>query len=54
VPYKGTTVAFNDVIGGQFEVMVASPTVVIPYVQVARLRAFGLGGPKGRRFMQRA
>ncbi len=46
VPYKGTAVAFNDVIGGHVEVMVASPTVVIPYVQAGRLRALGLGGPR--------
>lgn len=46
VPYKGTAVAFNDVLGGHIEAMVASPTVVVPYIQAGRLRALGLGGPR--------
>lgn len=46
VPYKGTAVAFNDVLGGHVEAMVASPTVVVPYIQAGRLRALGLGGPR--------
>jgi tripartite-type tricarboxylate transporter receptor subunit TctC len=46
VPYKGTAVAFNDVLGGQVEAMVASPTTAVPYVQAGRLRALGIGGPR--------
>lgn len=46
VPYKGTAVAFNDVLGGHVEAMVASPTVAVPHVQGGRLRALGLGGPR--------
>lgn len=46
VPYKGTAIAINDVLGGHVESMVASPTVVVPYVQAGRLRALGLGGPR--------
>lgn len=46
VPYKGTAIAFNDVLGGHIEAMVASPTVVVPYVHAGRLRALGLGGPR--------
>lgn len=46
VPYKGTAVAFNDVLGGHVEVMVASPTVAVPYIIAGRLRALGLGGPR--------
>jgi len=46
VPYKGTAVAFNDVIAGHIEAMVASPTVVVPFVNAGRLRALGLGGPR--------
>jgi tripartite-type tricarboxylate transporter receptor subunit TctC len=46
VPYKGTAVAFNDLLGGQIESMVASPTVAVPYLQAGRLRALGLGGPR--------
>jgi len=46
VPYKGTAVAFNDVIGGHVESMVASPTFVMPYIRAGRVRALGIGGPR--------
>jgi tripartite-type tricarboxylate transporter receptor subunit TctC len=46
VPYKGTAVAFNDVLGGHIEAMVASPTIAVPYVHAGRLRALGIGGPR--------
>ena len=46
VPYKGTAVAFNDVLGGHLESMVASPTTAVPYVYAGRLRALGIGGPR--------
>jgi tripartite-type tricarboxylate transporter receptor subunit TctC len=46
VPYKGTAVAFNDVLGGHVEAMVASPTTAVPYVYAGRLRALGIGGPR--------
>lgn len=46
VPYKGTAPAMSDVLGGQVESIVASPTVVVPYIQAGRLRALGLGGPR--------
>lgn len=46
VPYKGTAVAFNDLLGGHVEAMVASPTIAVPHVQGGRLRALGLGGPR--------
>ncbi len=46
VPYKGTAVAFNDVLGGHIEAMVASPTTAVPYVHAGRLRALGIGGPR--------
>ncbi len=46
VPYKGTAVAFNDLLGGHIESMVASPTVVVPFVHNGRLRALGIGGPR--------
>ena len=44
VPYKGTAVAFNDVLGGHVETMVASSTVSVPYIYAGRLRALGVGG----------
>jgi len=46
VPYKGTAVAFNDVLGGHIEAMVASPTTAVPYVHAGRLRGLGIGGPR--------
>lgn len=51
VPYKGTAVAFNDVLGGHVEAMVASPTTAVPYVQAGRLRALGIGGPRRQPFL---
>lgn len=46
VPYKGTAVALNDLLGGQIESMIASPTVAVQYLQTGRLRALGVGGPR--------
>lgn len=46
VPYKGTSVAFNDVLGGYIEVMFASPTFARPFIQAGRVRALGIGGPR--------
>ena len=46
VAYKGTAVAFTDVLGGHVEVMFASPSYVHPYVQAGRVRALGIGGPQ--------
>lgn len=46
VPYKGTSVAFTDVVGGYVEVMFASPPFARPYVLTGRVRALGLGGPR--------
>ncbi len=46
VPYKGTAVGFNDVLGGHIEAMVASPTTAVPYIYAGRLRALGIGGPR--------
>jgi tripartite-type tricarboxylate transporter receptor subunit TctC len=46
VPYKGTSVAFNDVLAGYVEVMFASPTFAHPFIQAGRVRALGIGGPR--------
>ena len=46
VAYKGTSVAFNDVLGGYVEVMFASPPFAHPFVQAGRVRALGIGGPR--------
>jgi tripartite-type tricarboxylate transporter receptor subunit TctC len=46
VPYKGTSVAFTDVLSGYIEVMFASSTFALPYIQAGRVRALGIGGPQ--------
>jgi tripartite-type tricarboxylate transporter receptor subunit TctC len=46
VSYKGTSVAFNDVLGGYVEVMFASPPFAFPFVQAGRVRALGIAGPR--------
>ncbi len=46
VPYKGTSVAFNDVLSGYIEVMFASPTFTRPFILAGRVRALGIGGPR--------
>ena len=51
VPYKGTAVAFNDVLSGQLEAMVASPTFVMQFINTGRVRALGIGGPRRQPLM---
>jgi tripartite-type tricarboxylate transporter receptor subunit TctC len=46
VAYKGTAVAFPDVLSGYVEVMFASPTFAQPYIQAGRVRAMGIAGPQ--------
>ena len=46
IAYKGTAVAFTDVLGGHVEVMFASPPYAQPYIQAGRVRALGIGGPR--------
>ena len=46
VAYKGTSVAFNDVLGGYVEVMFSSAPFTLPFVQAGRVRALGIGGPR--------
>jgi tripartite-type tricarboxylate transporter receptor subunit TctC len=46
VAYKGTSVAFNDVLGGYVEVMFASPPFTLPFAQAGKVRVLGIGGPR--------
>ena len=46
VAYKGTSVAFTDVLSGYVESMFASPTFSQSHVQAGRVRALGLAGPR--------
>ncbi|MBI4195248.1 MAG: tripartite tricarboxylate transporter substrate binding protein [Betaproteobacteria bacterium] len=42
VPYKGTGPALNDLLGGQIDMMFASPVPTIPHVRNGRLRAIAM------------
>ncbi len=46
VTYKGTSVAFTDVLSGYVELMFASPTFSHPHIQAGRVRALGIAGPR--------
>jgi tripartite-type tricarboxylate transporter receptor subunit TctC len=46
VAYKGTSVAFNDVLGGYVEVMFSSPPFTLPFAKAGRVRVLGIGGPR--------
>jgi tripartite-type tricarboxylate transporter receptor subunit TctC len=42
VPYRGNGPAFNDLIGGQVQVMFASSVGLLEYIQAGKLRALGV------------
>lgn len=42
VPYRGMTLAFNDLIGGQVQLMMAPAGVAAPYVKSGRVKALGI------------
>ncbi len=42
IPYKGTGPALNDLLGGQVDMMFASPVPTIPHVRSGRLRAIAM------------
>lgn len=46
IPYKGSTVALTDVIGGQVAVNFSALAIAIPHVQSGRLRALGVTSSK--------
>jgi tripartite-type tricarboxylate transporter receptor subunit TctC len=46
VPYKGSSAAAIDVIGGQVPIMISSVSPALPYLKSGRLRAIGIGSPK--------
>ena len=45
VPYKGNTLAINDLIGGQTQVMFATMPTVLPFVKSGKLKALAVIGP---------
>src|SRR5262245_27179501 len=42
LPYRGNGPAFNDLIGGQVQVMFASPVGLLEYIQAGKLRALAV------------
>jgi tripartite-type tricarboxylate transporter receptor subunit TctC len=46
IPYKGTGPALTDLIGGQIDMMFASPVPTLPHVRNGRLRALALTSAK--------
>lgn len=51
VPYKGTGPALNDLLGGQIDMMFASPVPTIPHVKNGRLRAIAMASQQRSRAM---
>lgn len=46
IPYKGSTPAVQDLIGGQVHFMFAATATAMPHVRSGRLRALAVTGPK--------
>lgn len=42
VPYKGTAIALNDLLGGQIQFLVGSLPALIPQIKASRLRGIGV------------
>ena len=45
IPYKGSSQAFNDLLGGSVDMMLTSVTFSAPYLKSGRVRALGVSGP---------
>jgi len=46
VPYKGTSPAVNDVLGGQVDMMFASSLNALPHIKSGALKALGVSSPE--------
>lgn len=46
VPYKGQGPALNDLLGGQIQLMIGSPLIMLPHVKTGRLRGIAVSGAK--------
>ena len=44
VPYKGSSQAFSDLLGGNVDMMLTSATFASPYVKSGRVKALGIAG----------
>lgn len=45
IPYKGSSQAFSDLLGGNVDMMLTSVTFSAPYLKSGRVRALGVSGP---------
>ena len=46
IPYKGSALITNDLIGGHLDIVFSDMAVVLPHVKSGRLRALAVTGPK--------
>ena len=46
IPYKGSALITNDLVGGHLDVVFSDMAVVLPHVKSGRLRALAVTGPK--------
>lgn len=46
VPYKGTSQAFNDLLGGSIQFMFATPQFAVPFHRAGRTRILAVAGPE--------
>jgi tripartite-type tricarboxylate transporter receptor subunit TctC len=46
IPYKGTTPAVTDLLGGQVNAMFSNALTVMPHIQSGKLRALAVSGSK--------
>jgi hypothetical protein len=44
VPYKGSSLAMNDLLGGNVDLLLSTSTFTAPYVKSKRARALGVAG----------
>jgi len=51
IPYKGSGPALTDLLGGQIDMMFASPVPTLPHVKNGRLRAIAMASPQRSRAM---
>lgn len=46
VPYKGTAPALQDLIGGQIQIMLDTPSSMLPHVRAGKIKALGMTSEK--------
>ena len=46
VPYKGTAPATQDLMGGQIQILIDTPSSMLPHVRGGRIKALGMASEK--------